>query len=128
MITYSLCRPARILAAAFLLSALPLAMPVAAHAQQPDRAELASRIEEAKTRLNLSPEQERDLKALLREEGEALKRIRAGDGSRREKMQQAKAVQADFRPRLKKILDTTQLAEWDKMRDEVKQKARERRR
>jgi len=111
-----------------LAGALLLLVPLTGFAQEVDHAQVAAVVKEAKARLQLSPDQEAALRPLLHEQADTLKGIRAADGSRREKLQKAKAAQADFRGRLEKILDPTQLAEWDKMRDELKEKARERRR
>jgi len=114
--------------ALWLVVVLLIGAPLPGNAQEVDRAQVAAQVETAKARLQLSADQEKALRELLHEQADTLKGIRDADGSRREKMQKAKAAQADFRGRLEKILDPKQLAEWDKMRDELKEKARERRR
>jgi hypothetical protein len=51
----------------------------------------------------------------------------ASDQSRA-KLKEARAVQEEFRSRLAQILSREQVCEWDKMRDEARTKARERKR
>ena len=48
--------------------------------------------------------------------------------TRRTKLKEARAVQEEFRGRLAQILSREQMSEWDKMRDEGRTKARERKR
>jgi hypothetical protein len=115
---------------ALLLAAL--AIPLSVRAEEPKidparREEIRQQLAEAKAHLKLTPEQETQLKNLLREQGGKLQAIRASDESRLEKMQKAKAVREDFRSRLTTILSPEQLTEWDRLRDEAIARAKQKR-
>jgi gas vesicle protein len=107
------------------------------HAQgtrQPARSpEVQQRIAQAKQRLQLTPEQETKLRALLQEEAQKLRAIRdkyandttlQGRGARSRELQ---AVQEDLRGKLQTVLSPAQLDEWDRMAAERRAQARERR-
>ena len=120
----------RLIPRLFMLAVLAAASSVQAEAPQIDparREEIRQQLAEAKAHLKLTPEQESQLKDLLREQGGKLQAIRASDESRLEKMQKAKAVREDFRSRLTTILSPEQLTEWDRMRDEAIARAKQKR-
>jgi len=104
----------------------PNAVPPSANAAQVEQ-----RINEAKARLKLTPEQEQKLRPIVKERNDAIAAIRAkhaGDTSRRarrEMFQEAKAAQQQFEAKVAPILDDSQRAEWQKMRDEAKQRMKE---
>ena len=114
--------------------AMVLSAPMGVAAAQQTTAEIQKKVAAAKTRLKLAPDQEQKLRALLEEEGAKLKAIESkyeaakSPQTRRAKLQEARAVQEEFRGRLAQILSREQMAEWDKMRDEGRTKARERKR
>jgi len=91
------------------------------------------RLAQARERLQLSPEQENRLRALMQQEGQKLRVIRdkyAGDTSLRARgarSREARAVQEDFRAQLQDLLSPAQLDEWDRMAAEARAQARERR-
>lgn len=97
-------------------------------------AEVQQRVAQAKQRLQLTPEQESKLHALLQEEAGKLRTIRdryAGDTSlqaRGARSREMRAVQEDFHARLSGVLSPAQLDEWDKMAAERRAQARERHR
>ena len=120
----------RLLSRLFVLAVLAAASSVQAEAPQIDparREEIRQQLAEAKAHLKLTPEQESQLKDLLREQGGKLQAIRASDESRFEKLQKAKAVREDFRSQLTTILSPEQLTEWDRMRDEAIARAKQKR-
>jgi Skp family chaperone for outer membrane proteins len=114
-----------------------LALAGTASAQQASRLapspEMQQRIAQAKARLQLTPEQEPQLRALLEEEGGKLRALQqkyAGDGSAQAhsaKRQEARAIQQDFRGKLQAVLTPQQLTEWDQMASERRAEMRERR-
>ncbi len=87
--------------------------------------EVAQRIAEAKTRLQLTPEQEAQLRPLIEERNQKLKAIRdrhAGDTSRSAKramFKEAKPVQTDYETKVRGILTDEQEKEWEAMRKEA---------
>ncbi len=115
-----------LLAAGVLVAAARPA--IAADALSP---EAAQRLAEAKARLNLTPEQEAQLRPLVEERNQKLKAIRdrhAGDTSRSAKramFQEAKPVQADYEAKVRAILTDEQEKEWEAMRKEAMQRMRE---
>ena len=102
-------------------------------AQQPaiDPAVVQAAIQEAKARLELTPEQEAQLKPLMQERNQALKAIRdkyAGDDSRRTRramFREAEPVVENYQARVRTILNDTQYAEWEKMRAEARERLKE---
>jgi hypothetical protein len=114
-----------------------LALAGTASAQQASRPapspEMQQRIAQAKARLQLTPEQEPKLRALLEEEGGKLRALQqkyAGDDSAQAhsaKRQEARAIQQDFRGKLQAVLTPQQLTEWDQMASERRAEMRERR-
>src|SRR5262245_19067986 len=120
-----------------LLFAATLALACASSAQEaaPPKSSPAieARLAQAKARLNLTPEQETQLRALFREEGEKLRAVQAkyvtddSLATRSAKAKEARGIREDFRARLKSILTPEQMAEWDKMAEEARAAAREKR-
>ena len=95
--------------------------------------EAQQRLAEAKQRLQLTPEQESKLRALLQEEAQKLRAIRekyATDASleaRGARSREMRAVQEDFHTRLQGVLSPAQLDEWERMAAERRAQARDRR-
>jgi hypothetical protein len=88
------------------------------------------RLEELKERLKLTPEQEAQIKPLVesrRAKMEAIRAKHAGDTSRRAKRsmaQEAKAAAQEFNKQLQPILTEEQRAEWNKIREEAREKVK----
>ena len=91
-------------------------------------------IDELRTRLNLTPRQQEQIAPLVEERKAKMEPIRAkaaSANSRREKLallQDAKAVQDDFNSEVQPILTQEQQAEWTKIREELREQMKERRR
>ncbi len=111
-----------------------LASPLAAQDAQaaaPATAGDGAWLESVKGRLKLTPEQEASLRPILEEEVGKLKALRAkyeGQTSRkakRAKLKEAKAIQSDAQNRINPLLTEEQRAEWKKIRDETRAKAKE---
>ncbi len=102
-------------------------------AQQPavDPAAIQAALQEARARLQLTPDQEAQLKPLIQERNEALKAIRdkhAGDDSRRARramFREAKPVVENYQARVRTILNDAQYDEWEKMRAEARERLKE---
>lgn len=113
---------------AVVLSLASIAM--GAIAQQPgaDPAAIQAALAEAKARLQLTPEQETQLKPLMQERNQALKAIRdkyAGDDSRRARRamyREAQPVVENYQARVRTILNDAQYAEWETMRAEARER------
>jgi Spy/CpxP family protein refolding chaperone len=127
---------ARRMASAVSVALCLAVLPATLCAQGPDsarREQLEQRLQAAKVRLNLTPEQEQKFRALVMEQGEKLRAIKdkyAGDASRaarRAEIQEARVVQEDFRTHVSALLTPDQMREWDRMRDEAREEFRERR-
>ena len=95
--------------------------------------EMQQRIAQAKQRLQLTPQQETQLRAILQEEAQKLRAIRdkyandttlQGRGARSRELQ---TVQEDLHAKLQGVLSPAQLDEWDRMAAERRAQARERR-
>lgn len=88
-------------------------------------------LETVKSRLKLTPEQAANIRPILEEEVGKLKALREkyeGQTSRkakRAKLKDAKAIQSDAQNRINPLLTDEQKAEWKKLRDEMKAKAKE---
>jgi hypothetical protein len=112
---------------------LDAALAQAPRANAPSAEEVQQRLADAKARLNLTPDQEEQLRPLLEEEGAKLRDIQAkygGTTSRQERraaLGEVRAVQQDFRAKVAGILTPEQLAEWDEMRGEARERLRQRR-
>lgn len=120
---------------AALVAALCLAIfPGMTTAQSPkaDPAAVQAAIEEARARLKLTPEQEAQIKPAMEERAAKLKAIRdkyAGEDSRRAKRdmyREARPVMDEYQAKVRAILDDEQLAEWEKMRAEARERLKER--
>lgn len=120
-------------AAAFALYLMCTAPQIAAAADVVSPAPQIS-IEELRTRLNLTPQQQEQIAPLVEERKAKMEPIRAkvdSAASRREKLavlQEAKAVQDDFNSKVQPILTQEQQAEWQKIREELRERMKERRR
>jgi Spy/CpxP family protein refolding chaperone len=103
-----------------------------AQSARPDPQAVAQRIEQAKERLNLTPEQEAQLRPVMEERVRKLQEIRgryAGDNSRKARrgmMKEARPVQEDYETKVKAILTEPQIAEWETMRKEARNEMKER--
>jgi hypothetical protein len=91
-------------------------------------AALQAALTEAKARLQLTPEQEAQMRPLMQERNQSLKDIRdkhAGDTSRRARramFQEAQPVVENYQARVRTILNDAQYAEWEKMRAEARER------
>lgn len=98
--------------------------------QRQQAAEL--KIEELKERLKLTPEQEQRLAPLVQDRNAKLKalRERSGDApSRRERramLKEARGIQENFIEQVEPVLTKEQLKEWEAIRTELRETARER--
>jgi hypothetical protein len=120
-----------------ILLAAALAFASATFAQQAEPPKsspaIESRLAQAKARLNLTPEQEPQLRALFQEEGAKLRALQAKYGTddspatRSARAKEARGIREDFRARLKGILTPDQMAEWEKMAEEMRAAAKEKR-
>ncbi len=90
--------------------------------------QIQQQVSEIKARLNLTEEQEQQIKPLVQEEAQKLKAIKAkygDDTSRRAKRKmlgEAKSVQQDFEGKLSKILNKDQMKVWKDMQKERRAK------
>ena len=98
--------------------------------QRQQAAEL--KIEELKERLKLTPEQEQRLAPLVQDRNAKLKALRERSGeapSRRERramLKEARGIQENFIEQVEPILTKEQLKEWEAIRAELRETARER--
>jgi len=109
-----------------LLSALLAGISAqAALSAAPDSAVVEARLQEAAMRLKLTPAQQEQLKPIFQERSEKFKAIRdkhysnTSRGARREMLKEAQPVQQDFENKVSAVLDASQQAEWEKMRQEA---------
>jgi Spy/CpxP family protein refolding chaperone len=85
-----------------------------------------------KERLKLTPEQEAKIRPILEEEAAKLKDLRAqrdaagATQDRRERIKQVRAIQQETQDRVNPILTPEQQAEWTKLRDEMRERVRDR--
>ncbi len=99
--------------------------------QAADPAAFQAAVEEAKARLNLTPQQEAQLKPLVQERNAALKAIRdkyAADHSRRARramFKEAQPVVENYQARVRTILDDSQYAEWERMREDARKRLKQ---
>jgi hypothetical protein len=107
-------------------------MAYAAESASPQREAMEMKLDELRQRLALTPEQEAKIAPLIKERNEKLKALRASAGptsSRREKrnaMQQARSIQQSFIAQVDPLLTSEQKKEWEKIRSEMRDAARER--
>jgi len=116
-------------------SLILLAHPGQALAAEVDTAQMQVRLQtalqEAKSRLNLTPEQVALLEPAFRERNAAIMAIRdkhAGDTSRSARMsmfREARPVEQAYEKKVRGILNESQVEEWEKMRKEAKARIKE---
>jgi len=93
--------------------------------------EIQKRVDEFKSRLQITPEQTEKLRPIFQEEAEKLRALRdknPEDTSRRariSKLREAKSIQEEFDGKYEKILSADQMKEWKKMRKERRAKLRD---
>jgi protein CpxP len=119
------------LAACLLALLTPSAVAVKSESTKPATTERAGaarkHLEATLADLNLSPEQKEKLTPLLRKEMEKMAALRADQSlSRRDKFSQMKTIRDEFQPQVKAILTPEQFATWEKKREEVRGKLKER--
>lgn len=125
-------RVAAILALAALGGGAAAQQPQAEPQQDAQSAALQAAVEEARVRLKLTPDQEAQLKALRQKRNDALKAIRdryAGDDSRRARramFREAEPVIDNYQARVRTVLNDSQYAEWERMREEARDRLKER--
>ncbi|HKU88573.1 MAG TPA: hypothetical protein VJP84_02180 [Steroidobacteraceae bacterium] len=89
-------------------------------------------IDVVRNRLNLTPEQEVKLRPLFQQREQQLYDSRmklesaASSGEKRDVMKSAKADAQAFNTQVESILDASQRAEWRELRDETREKVKER--
>jgi hypothetical protein len=105
----------------------------AAVAAVADEAPATVAMEELAMRLNLSAGQQAQIAPALEERNSRLRALRGEfdvGASRRQKLRalrEARSIQQDFVGKVSPVLTSGQKAEWDKLRDEMREKLRERR-
>ena len=115
------------------LAACLTAAPQAPAASEERAAQVRERFEQLQARLKLTPEQAEKLKPVLQKQFEEMRQVRdnnASDTSRRGKakmMREMKDVQDKHAGEIAAILTPEQKTEWAKIKDEAKQKARQKR-
>jgi hypothetical protein len=118
-----------------VIGLLCAAFPAGAPAAEPtdtQRQAMELKIQELRDRLALTPEQEEKLTPLVQARNDKLRELFSrydADSSRREKramFSEARAIQEDFSEKLKPILTTQQMNEWEAFRKEARAEARER--
>jgi hypothetical protein len=119
------------LAAAVVLAALPAAAgEEKATKPQVSKEDIQKQVTEIKARLNLSEEQEQQIKPLVQEEMQKLKAIKAKYGddttrrNKRKMFREAKSVQEDFEGKLSKVLNKDQMKIWKDMQKERREKVK----
>lgn len=126
----------RALALPFVLASLTCAAPAAAqqHDIDPARAEaLAARLDEFRARLALTEEQKAAVEPILRESFERraalAEKMRGGSKPSRREMRRmrddAERIRNETRAALAPILSPAQLAEYDRIQEEVREEARQ---
>jgi uncharacterized protein with von Willebrand factor type A (vWA) domain len=109
------------------------AAPQAPAASEDRAAKARERLEQLQARLKLTPEQTEKLKPVLQKQFEEMRQVRANnesDTSRRGKakmLREMKDVQDKHADEIAAVLTPEQQAEWSKIRDEAKQKSRQKR-
>jgi hypothetical protein len=111
--------------------ALCIVLPRGAVAAEEAPAQIA--MEELATRLNLTAEQQAQIAPALEQRNTRLKAMAGeinADSSRREKLKalrQARSIQKEFVGKVSPVLTKEQAAEWEKFRDEARDRLKERR-
>src|SRR5690349_18370153 len=89
-------------------------------------------IDVVRNRLNLTPEQEGKLRPLFQQREQQLHDSRmklesaTSSGEKRDVMKSAKAEAQAFNAQVESVLDASQKAEWRELRDETREKVKER--
>ncbi len=111
--------------------ALCIVLPRGAAAAEEAPAQIA--MEELATRLNLTAEQQAQIAPALEQRNARLKAMAGevnADSSRREKLKalrEARSIQKEFVGKVSPVLTKEQAAEWEKFRDEARDRLKERR-
>jgi periplasmic protein CpxP/Spy len=109
-----------------LLAVLICSMPAFAQDPSDRSADAQQKVAAIKERLNLTSDQEAKIKPLAEQRQQQLQGLRSkysSDSSREDKqkmLQDARQIQEDFESQVEPILNSDQLAEWQKMKDESK--------
>jgi len=104
----------------------------AAEGSGTQREALQVKLDELRERLALTPEQESRIAPLVQARNEKLRALRSNsspNASRREKRQQlrrARNIQQEFVSQVEPLLTTEQKKEWEKIRSEMRESAKER--
>lgn len=120
--------PVALFLAALLATQIPVGTPARA-ATETQREGMQLRMEELRSRLNLTSEQEAALAPLVQERNTRLQALRgSGDGepSRRERralLSQARTIQEEFIGKVQPLLSKEQMEEWEKIRAEMRDEA-----
>ena len=103
---------------------LPLASYAAEKASDETRAErFRARMQEVSQALGLTDDQKEKIKPIIQAEIVKLKELRAETSlTREQKVEKFKAIREEFTPQVKAILTPDQLAKWQKMREEFREK------
>jgi hypothetical protein len=123
-----------LLVAAWIAGAVGAPAARAAEVTDEQRQALQVKIEELRERLALTPEQEAKIAPLVQERNEKLKALRGSLGeqpSRRERfgmLREAKGIQEAFVEQVDPLLTKEQKKEWEVIRKEMREAAKERRR
>jgi hypothetical protein len=105
----------------------------AAEVTEGQREAFQLKMEELRARLALTPDQEAKIAPLVQQRNEKLKALRASadpDASRRERfgmMKEARTIQQDFVEQVEPMLSKEQKKEWETIREEMKEAAKQRR-
>jgi len=88
---------------------------------------LRERMQEVAAKLGLTDEQKEKLKPIIQTELEKLKELHADKSlTREQKIEKLKAIKAELAPQVKEILTPEQLAKWQEMREEFREKRHQR--
>jgi hypothetical protein len=118
-------RPNAAVTAVLVSFAWMVADAVMAQAADSTEAAVAAVVQEAKSRLDLTPDQEAALRPVVEARNARLAEIRgkfAGDDSRRGRramFREAETVLKNYWARVRTLLDDSQVAEWEKIGEEA---------
>jgi periplasmic protein CpxP/Spy len=98
-------------------------------AEEPKRGEaIRERLQEVGKELNLTDEQKEKLKPIFQAQAEKVKELRADTSlTREQKIEKFKAIRDEIAPKVKEILTAEQFAKWEKIREQFREKAGQRR-
>ena len=88
--------------------------------QQDEKSNVEKRIEQLTKKLNLTPAQQTSIKSILEEERSQLKALK------REHHEKEKAVRTGARSKIEALLTANQMAEYEKLREEMKKRHEQR--